>query len=374
MEEQLPNTLQQETNSAVEEPKKKFGAVRLIVLGFVFILVLGALGISSYLLASHSKTISLTQKQLTLQPTPTPNPTANWQTYTDPQNGFSLKYPQNWYIYQYPHTSSIAISDIPNPQDIPTKLPYNPHTIILVTTTLGHFPSSFPYTNGSFGNKTIKTLTFQGHEAISGQTKSTIGVSDVIMAQNNHRYITITREFGGTAIFNAVLSTVVFTSTNHSTTDQPTPTATPEHTYKDSYFGYSIKYPVSWIFRRTYDPDIQKGAPTDVKSGFDLTFNENINGQPMTQAVIVLNVLDRHNAPDIQTWISQYDLNYPKNAKKETINFNNLTAIKYSNFTESDHPTEYIYFLSGNYAYRLQYWESAGISDNTRAIVSTLTP
>lgn len=36
----------------------------------------------------------------TAQPSPTPNPTANWKTYTDIKSGFSLKYPSDYFIFQ----------------------------------------------------------------------------------------------------------------------------------------------------------------------------------------------------------------------------------------------------------------------------------
>ncbi|HET9946750.1 MAG TPA: hypothetical protein VFQ63_01690 [Patescibacteria group bacterium] len=160
-----------------------------------------------------------------------------------------------------------------------------------------------------------------------------------------------------------------------SPTQTKTPTPTPaQHIYKDTYLGYSISYPFSWIFRKTYGPDIQKQAPTDVKSGIDLTNNTTLNGQTMTQATIVVNVLDRHNASDIQTWISQYDLNYPKNATKQAVTFNGFSAIKYNNFLQGSYPTEYLYFLSGSYAYRIQYWEQAGISEETRAVIASFKP
>lgn len=41
-----------------------------------------------------------------LPSTPTPDPTINWKTYTDPNNRYSFRYPDNWFLL----TSSSGVS------------------------------------------------------------------------------------------------------------------------------------------------------------------------------------------------------------------------------------------------------------------------
>lgn len=145
--------------------------------------------------------------------------------------------------------------------------------------------------------------------------------------------------------------------------------------YTDATYGYRVDYPTTgWIFRRTYGPDIQKLAPTDILSGFDLTYNALINGQPMTQATIVVNVLDSHDYTDIEKWIDAYDLNYPKNADKSNTTFQGYAALKYVDRDSAQKATEYLYFLAGKYAYRITYWEQPVIRNATRDIVNSFQP
>jgi hypothetical protein len=384
MEEQLPiSSFSPSSHQVAEEKAPRFHPLRLLFLGMLFILVLSALSISSYLLAIHSKTTP--PSELATQPSPTPQSTSinTWLLYTTSQ--FSFRYPKNWTVHPIKNGVTTDIQILP-PGGMPT--PDKGGFIVIHATqsdqTLQEFMQS---TNPATGSLYAKEYTDQtpldidNQDALEAYGGCCGGLGQTAFVKYHTQLYSMTlfgpKQSDGLIInhdiFTQFLETFIFGQDN-SPSSPPTFTPTPEHTYKDSYFGYSIKYPVSWIFRRTYDPDIQKQAPTDIKSGFDLTFNETVNNQPMTQAVIVINVLDRHNAPDTQTWISQYDLNYPKAATKQTITFNNTEAIKYSNFTQSDHPTEYIYFLSGNYAYRIEYWEAAGISDTTRQIVNSLLP
>lgn len=46
----------------------------------------------------------------TTQPSPTPDPTINWKTYTNINNLYSFKYPQNWFLN--PNNGSEMLSDI----------------------------------------------------------------------------------------------------------------------------------------------------------------------------------------------------------------------------------------------------------------------
>jgi len=67
----------------------------IIVLGVVILVVIG---IGSYLLGTRKNQTVVQNQQITTsptvtQPSPTPNPTANWKTYTSTKYGFGIKYP-----------------------------------------------------------------------------------------------------------------------------------------------------------------------------------------------------------------------------------------------------------------------------------------
>lgn len=81
----------------VSEPKAK--DYKLIAVGLVVILILLSstiyLGYQNYQLRKQ-----IAQIQTSLSPSPTPtattDPTANWKTYEDKENNFSIDYPSNW--------------------------------------------------------------------------------------------------------------------------------------------------------------------------------------------------------------------------------------------------------------------------------------
>lgn len=69
-----------------------------VTLSFLVLSVLGVLGYQNLSLKKQIvslKTASLSQPTFQISPSPTPDPTANWETYTDSINKFSIKYPKD---------------------------------------------------------------------------------------------------------------------------------------------------------------------------------------------------------------------------------------------------------------------------------------
>ncbi len=93
-------------------PKK----VVMIILAIVIVI---ALGVAAYfLLFSKPASVTTTTNPPLVKtaPTPTPDPTANWLTYTNPELGISLKYPETWTTKPYPIASKtlhgvVAVND-----------------------------------------------------------------------------------------------------------------------------------------------------------------------------------------------------------------------------------------------------------------------
>ena len=86
--------------SVENEPKRRFGIPKFAFLGIVFVVLLLLLG-GVYMLGRSSVLKELNPSSLTIPPkspdmyqgSPTPDPTADWKTYTNTDLGFSFKYP-----------------------------------------------------------------------------------------------------------------------------------------------------------------------------------------------------------------------------------------------------------------------------------------
>lgn len=391
-----------------KEPSSFFSFFKKLpfLIGVAIILIAG-LGTGGFFLAKQQVHTATTKVSPTSVPTPIPNPTANWPVYTNSVINLTMKYPPSWKIIfsQAPKDFNILSSSQPIVDIVPPDYPQDPSGVLFGgvfvqivkrdhSLSLADWVDQHGYIldTTSPTKPTSITLTVNNHQALKQMFTQTqesynralngahggplpVGYKSEYVYVDDGDFILVFEASGHVKnpdpdlrLFDQMLSTLTFTPLFI----QPTPVG--QATYTDKYFGYSLSYPKTWIFRRTYGPDMQKGAPTDILSGIDLTYNTGAGNNIMTQATIVVNMLDSHGLTDVQTWISQYDLNYPKNATKTHTTFNNLPAIQYGNFMESDHPTEYIYFISGKYMYRLMYWEDAGISDSTRAIVNSFTP
>lgn len=105
---------------------------------------------------------------------------------------------------------------------------------------------------------------------------------------------------------------------------------------------------------------MDKPETNDIVSGVDLHYPSNF----YAQAAVVINVLDSHGLADIDEWIKQYDLNYPKNAEVSTQTFNGVMAKKYTYSNQENMQNRALYFIKGKYAYRIWFW---GKSDENLA-------
>lgn len=73
----------------------------LIILGIIFLATL--LTAVLYIIGSRTTPVQIKQtSNLTKIPSPTPNPTVNWKTYTNKDLGFSIRYPENIREYYFP--------------------------------------------------------------------------------------------------------------------------------------------------------------------------------------------------------------------------------------------------------------------------------
>lgn len=143
----------------IPKPKSKLFP---LLLGVLVLAVLGLIGVFVY-----GKYISKPSSSPTPQPspisssTPTPDVTADWETYTDPNGKYLFKYPNDWDISLSIPNKMIAIA----PQDR-----FKPGG--MGATTASYFPISFSYDQLTNNLKTTPDKTeivSQGNITVSGK-------------------------------------------------------------------------------------------------------------------------------------------------------------------------------------------------------------
>lgn len=99
-----------ETNKKASTDIEKKAANSSQLLIFILILItLLSIGIASYSAyqtiqlnkqINQLKSQSSSQRPESIQPSPSPDPTANWEVYTNKYGKFSFKYPSTWYLQE----------------------------------------------------------------------------------------------------------------------------------------------------------------------------------------------------------------------------------------------------------------------------------
>lgn len=139
------------------------------------------------------------------------------QTYAS--SVYTIHYPRSWFVYVFPSDhipqsqSCMLLSDIPNPQDIPNKIPSLHHQMIQICSHGETMPTIFPYTNGSVKNNTITPLSLNGYTGIRGNDAATIGLDleDIVFLKNpKGGYVSLIKSQADLAIFSSLLSSFRF--------------------------------------------------------------------------------------------------------------------------------------------------------------------
>ena len=77
------------------------GKSKMVLWAGLGFLALALVGAGAYYLGSRKAAPTVTPEPVPTQtPTPTPDPTADWKTYIDKENGWSIKYPQEWKLQE----------------------------------------------------------------------------------------------------------------------------------------------------------------------------------------------------------------------------------------------------------------------------------
>lgn len=83
--------LQNHPNVNNDKPASKSPVLKFIMLGVLFVIGLALIG-GAYFMGTQKSN----QQAVSTSPSPTPDPTADWKTFSPPNQGFSIKYPANW--------------------------------------------------------------------------------------------------------------------------------------------------------------------------------------------------------------------------------------------------------------------------------------
>lgn len=218
-----------------EKPKVNYLAVGAIILiGFVLFVFGGY-----YLVKQSSKNRSLNQNQTTPLPTSTENDaTTNWRTYTDSEAGFSLKYPNDYFIFQGDPSLGFFVATSPTQGGNGPKFLPNQTDVWLTAfvskniniQTLDEYLTSqqnsfqnltkIPTTVGNISAyKTVSTV----QSFCAGDTCATIYVYDGLVLKNNSIYTIAMSSldqkalYANQTIFDQILSTFKFLDRSSTT-------------------------------------------------------------------------------------------------------------------------------------------------------------
>lgn len=102
--------------------KTNYNWLRTLTIGFAIVSFCTAIGVIGYFWTIKNKPTSQDHQTATfptiIQPSPTPDPTANWKTYENSTDFYTVKYPPTWSITE--ENSTITITSNEKFSDIPS--------------------------------------------------------------------------------------------------------------------------------------------------------------------------------------------------------------------------------------------------------------
>jgi len=167
-------------------------------------------------------------------PTPPPDPTAGWQTYTDSTNGFSLKFPPDWTTKEgtFPSTHGTTLKDVSFSGD--------KKVFVTVRTNPDATLEAFVNADGVADVKPAKVDTLDGFAAVaSGAYRVYLGKDDKIYMFTFPGAATNT-DLSDDQV--NLLTSFQFTSGTSSTPGSSTSDTSSWQTYTNTKHDYSFKY------------------------------------------------------------------------------------------------------------------------------------
>ena len=221
--------------------------------------------------------------------TPTPNPTANWKTYTSTSGEYLIRYPSDFTL----HINEAHVFETNTYKPTPDHLELNSDKVSMIPyITISSFPNTGNFQDfinkeiGSDQSLSHKTTAIDVYENIP----SAAGTLTEAFSQHDNKFYVITIENTADKAFpDMFLSTFKFTDSSKETIS-PTPTPNPItnnwNKYSDSKYDFSFKFPTDWTTQVKDFPEnnqrliniIKNSSPDVVSLSFTISDNWNNTG------------------------------------------------------------------------------------------------
>lgn len=240
-----------------QEPEKRINFFKILIVLIGILISLG-LFLNAYLMFSKKETATKTS-DISVIPTPTPEPTADWKTYENIKAGISFKYPGDWEISfgESNHMGIILkkIDQLQEKVDLPGDIKQFPEYSIVINLPPNE-SMKIPETN-----EKVIVGGIQGTKFSQGAAPSSGPSTLVTVEKDNSTYLfsynamahqeTHTKYLN---IFDQILSTFKFTDSSSSID------TTNWKTYTNTQYKYSLKYPADYYVIET-SPDYVRFFP-----------------------------------------------------------------------------------------------------------------
>lgn len=226
--------------------KNNFNWWRTIAIGFGIASVGTAIAVGGYILETRKFQTVLENKvtnQLSSIPTPTPNETANWKTYSNSTYGFSVKYPSDFIYEEQTSDIFLLLTSFKNPSVIQSNGFYvEVRSLEKLDNAVNYERSRVVGHSADRIDKETK-VTKEGFEAVKLAYSTLDDKNFTTFVVNDEKY---TYTINAPAnLFDQIISTFKFT--DPAKTDE---TANWQ-THTDTKLKFSIKYPSDIAISRT---------------------------------------------------------------------------------------------------------------------------
>lgn len=197
----------------------------------------------------------------TVSPSPVSDSTINWKTHANSQYGYSIKYPENWFVYiqnrDEPAANELSSVFFTDEEGAPAFAQGTKLTLRLVTDNIERSKRFLSYGDAGLQNKAeITSITVDGKEAIAAvvtllqyDEKLNSYVEDSksyqILIPHGNNSIWIVSDLEDKPIVDQILSTFKFTDVAIDTSDWKAY----KNTLELSEYGFSLRYPSEWSYK-----------------------------------------------------------------------------------------------------------------------------
>lgn len=195
-------------NQPPVSPKKSNKSFLVILLAILGLILAGGLVYAGVQIGKKQSLISVSPTPMPTEvliptipiSTPTPDPTAGWKTYTNKKYGYSISYPINWDVKEFPESGGYIEVTSLNPDKVTDRI-----SAIFITV------SPNPYEVEATGNgDPIKVGNFTAKKKYGGAPPNATGVYLRVVAPLGTKSIIFESNTDYEPVFDQILSTFRF--------------------------------------------------------------------------------------------------------------------------------------------------------------------